>query len=172
MDFLKYYSGIIFIFHEVSWSNLVSGKWHADVFDCSSNHLYYVEMEKNRIGVNRWVNLLYKIHTRIFLSRVHLRGRSLTKFTKFAHYWLPNCPRLPYLVRHSFTGVIRKNNFQYHLLNYGSQEIIPFWCRCSILLGPTFVEIKNSFTKILLSFNSKNFRIICYWKKSGEDAPI
>ena len=57
-------------------------------------------------------------------------------------------------------------------LKYGSQEIIPFWCRCSILLGPTFVEIKNSFTETLLTFNSKNFRIICYWKKSDESAPI
>ena len=47
------------------------------------------------------------------------------------------------------------------LLKYGSQEIIPFWCRCSILLGPTFVEIKNSFTKTLLTFNSKdNFPVL------------
>ena len=56
------------------------------------------------------------------------------------------------------------------LLKYGSQEKNPFWCRCSILLGLTFVEIKKSFTETLVTFNSKNFRIICYWKKSDENA--
>ena len=57
----EFFLNHIFIFHVVSWSNLVPGKWHADVFDCSSNHLYYVEMEKNRIGINRWVNLLQRV---------------------------------------------------------------------------------------------------------------
>ena len=50
------------------------------------------------------------------------------------------------------------------LLKVASEEIIPLLCKCSILLGLTFVEIKNSFTKTLLVFNSKNFRTICYWK--------
>ena len=58
------------------------------------------------------------------------------------------------------------------MLKYGSQEKIPFCCRCSILLGPTFVEIKKSFTETLLTFNSKNFRIICYWKKSDKSVAI
>ena len=52
----------------------------------------------------------------------------------------------------------------YKLLKYGSQKKVPFWCRCSIFLSLTFVEIKKSFTKTLLVFNSKNYRIICYWK--------
>ena len=42
-------------------------------------------------------------------------------------------------------------------LKVASEEIIPLPCKCSILLGLTFVEIKNSFTKTLLVFNSKNF---------------
>ena len=50
-------------------------------------------------------------------------------------------------------------------LKVGSEEIIPSPCKCSSLLGLTFVDIKSSFTKMLLFFNSKNFRIICYWKK-------
>ena len=58
------------------------------------------------------------------------------------------------------------------LLKVASEEIIPLPCKCSILLGLTFVEIKNSFTKTLLVFNSKNFRIICYWKKTDESEPI
>ena len=58
------------------------------------------------------------------------------------------------------------------LSKYGSQEKIPFWCRCSTLLGPTFVEIKKSFTETLLTFKSKNFKIICYWKRSDESAAI
>ena len=58
------------------------------------------------------------------------------------------------------------------LLKVASEEIIPLLCKCSILLGLTFVEIKNSFTKTLLVFNSKNFRIICYWKKTDESEPI
>ena len=36
----------------------------------------------------------------------------------------------------------------------------------------TFVEIKKSCTKTLLVFNSKNFRIICYWKKTDKSEPI
>ena len=32
-----------------------------------------------------------------------------------------------------------------------------FCCRCSTFLSPTFVEIKNSFTRTLLTFNFKNF---------------
>ena len=58
------------------------------------------------------------------------------------------------------------------LLKVASEEIIPLLCKCSILLGLTFVEIKNSITKTLLVFNSKNFRIIWYWKKTDESEPI
>ena len=43
--------------------------------------------------------------------------------------------------------------------------------KCSILLGPTFVEIKESFTKTLLVFHSKNFRIFFYWKTTHESEP-
>ena len=57
------------------------------------------------------------------------------------------------------------------VLKYGSHEKVPFSCRCSILLGLTFVEIKNSFTKTLWVFDSKNFRIICYWRKTDESDP-
>ena len=39
-------------------------------------------------------------------------------------------------------------------------------------LSPTFVEIKNSFTRTLLTFNSKNFEIICYRKNTDENEPI
>ena len=44
--------------------------------------------------------------------------------------------------------------------------------KCSILLGPTFVKIKNFFTKTLLNYNSKTFRIFFYWKKSDESEPF
>ena len=37
-------------------------------------------------------------------------------------------------------------------LKVASEEIIPLPCKCSILLGLTFVEIKNSFTKNTFSF--------------------
>ena len=57
-------------------------------------------------------------------------------------------------------------------LKYGSQKKISFWCRCSTFLSPTFVEIKNSFTRTLLTFNSKNFGIICYRKNTDENEPI
>ena len=57
-------------------------------------------------------------------------------------------------------------------LKVASVEIIPLPCKCSILFGLTFVEIKNSFTKTLLVFNSMNFRIICYWKKTDESEPF
>ena len=57
-------------------------------------------------------------------------------------------------------------------LKYGSQEKVPFWCRCSIFLSLTFVEIKKSFSRTLLVFNSMNFRIICYWKYTDESEPI
>ena len=67
-------------------------------------------------------------------------------------------------------------NFDFYItdqiLKYGSQEKVPFCCRCSILFGLTFVEIKNSFTKTFLVFNSKNVRIICYWKKIDKSEPI
>jgi hypothetical protein len=39
-------------------------------------------------------------------------------------------------------------------LKYSSNEIIPSSCRCSILLGLTFVEIRKDFTKIFLIFKS------------------
>ena len=58
------------------------------------------------------------------------------------------------------------------LLKVASEEIIPLPCKCSILLGLTFVEIKNSFTKTLLDSNSKNFRMICYWKGTDESEPV
>ena len=57
-------------------------------------------------------------------------------------------------------------------LKYGSQEKVSFCCRCSIFLSLTFVEIKNSFTKTLLVFDSKNFRIIFYRKKTDENESI
>ena len=57
-------------------------------------------------------------------------------------------------------------------LKYGSQKKNSFFCRCSIFLSPTFVEVKNSCTRTLLTFNSKNFGMICYWKDTGENEPI
>ena len=59
-----------------------------------------------------------------------------------------------------------------HKLKVASEEIIPLACKCSILLRLTFVEVKNSSTKTLLVFNSKNFRIICFWKKTDKSEPI
>ena len=44
--------------------------------------------------------------------------------------------------------------------------------KCSILLGPTFVEIKKSFKETLLNFKSKNYKIFFYWKRSDESAAI
>ena len=58
------------------------------------------------------------------------------------------------------------------VLKYGSRKKNSFWCRCSTFLSPTFVEIKNSFTRTLLTFNSKNFGIICYQKNTDENEPI
>ena len=58
------------------------------------------------------------------------------------------------------------------ILKHGSQERVTLWCRCSSFLSLAFVEIKKSFTRTLLVFNSKNFRIICYWKKTDENEPI
>ena len=52
------------------------------------------------------------------------------------------------------------------LLKYGSQEKISFCCRCSSFLSLTFVEIKKSFTKMLLSINYRNFEIFFSWKKT------
>ena len=57
-------------------------------------------------------------------------------------------------------------------LKVASEEIIPLPCKCSILFGPTFVEIKNFFTKTLLDSNSKNFNIIFYWKKTDKSEPF
>ena len=51
-------------------------------------------------------------------------------------------------------------------LKYSSDQIIFFSCRCSILLGLTFVEIKKSFTKMLLSFNFRNFRIFFFLEEN------
>ena len=59
-----------------------------------------------------------------------------------------------------------------YILKVASEEILPLPCKCSILLSPTFVEIKNSFTKTLLDFNSKNFGIICYWKNTNQNERI
>ena len=59
------------------------------------------------------------------------------------------------------------------VLKYSSDQMIPFSCRCSILLGLTFVEIKKkSFTKMLLSFNFKNFRMFFSWKKTDKSEPM
>ena len=58
------------------------------------------------------------------------------------------------------------------VLKYGSQEKVSFWSRSSIFLSPAFVEIKKSFTKMLLSFNFKNFRIFFSWKKTDKSEPI
>ena len=69
----------------------------------------------------------------------------------------------PWLARIRFTRIS---------LKYGSQEKISLCCRCSSFLSPTFVEIKNSFTRTLLTFNSKNFGIICYRKNTDENEPI
>ena len=75
-----------------------------------------------------------------------------------------------------FAHYLAKKSFQKLqmtlLLKYGSQEKVSFWCRCSIFLSPTFVEIKKSFTKMLLSFNFKNFRIFYSWKKTDKNEPI
>ena len=53
-------------------------------------------------------------------------------------------------------------------LKYGFQEKVSYWCRCSIFLSPTFVEIKKCFTKMLLYFNFKIFRIFFSWKKTDK----
>ena len=58
------------------------------------------------------------------------------------------------------------------VLKYGSRKKISFCSRCSSFLSPTFVEIKNSFTRTLLTFNSKNFGIICYWKNTDQNKRI
>ena len=50
-------------------------------------------------------------------------------------------------------------------LKYGFQERGSFLYRCSRLLSPTFVEIKKSFTEMLLSFSFKNFRIFFLGRK-------
>ena len=65
---------------------------------------------------------------------------------------------------------IKANLFSF--LKVAPEEIILLSCKFYILLGLTFVEIKNSSTKIILFFNSKKFRIICYWKKTDESEPI
>ena len=57
-------------------------------------------------------------------------------------------------------------------LKSGSLKKTSFCCRCSTFLSPTFVEIKNSFIRTLLTFNSKNFGIICYQKNTDENEPI
>ena len=58
------------------------------------------------------------------------------------------------------------------LLKYGFQKKISFCSKCSSFLSPTFVEIKNSFTRTLLTFNSKNFGIICYRKNTDQNERI
>ena len=47
-------------------------------------------------------------------------------------------------------------------LKYGSQEKKSFCCRCSSFLSLTFVEIKESFTEMLLSINYRNFEIFFF----------
>ena len=59
-----------------------------------------------------------------------------------------------------------------NFLKYGSRNKISFCCRCSTFLSPTFVEIKNSFIRTLLAFNSKNFGILSYQKNTDEIKPI
>ena len=41
-----------------------------------------------------------------------------------------------------------------YLLKYSSGKVTSWSCKCSILLGLNFVEIKNSFTKMYLFFKS------------------
>ena len=65
-----------------------------------------------------------------------------------------------------------KYQSKWFVLKYGFQKKISFCCRCSSFLSPTFAEIKNSFTRTLLTFNSKNFGIICYRKNADENEPI
>jgi len=50
-----------------------------------------------------------------------------------------------------------------------SEEIIPLPCKCSILLGLTFVEIKNYFTKTLLVINFLLHHVFFTQKKTQED---
>ena len=64
-------------------------------------------------------------------------------------------------VWHVLTYVFSKQK-----LKYGSQEKISFCCRCSSFLSLTFVEIKKSFTEMLLSINYRNFEIFFSWKKT------
>ena len=58
------------------------------------------------------------------------------------------------------------SNIANELLKYGSQEKNSFCCRCSSFLSLTFVEIKKSFTEMLLSINYRNFEIFFSWKKT------
>ena len=47
-------------------------------------------------------------------------------------------------------------------LKYGAQEKFPFWCKCSIFLILTFLEIEKSFTKTFLILRIlKQFAIRC-----------
>ena len=73
---------------------------------------------------------------------------------------------------HCKVRTINIHRIYLYILKVASDKIIPLPCKYSILLCATFVEIKNSFTKTLLVFNSKNFRIIFYWKKTDESEPI
>ena len=57
----------------------------------------------------------------------------------------------------------------FSFLKYGSQEKFSFWCRYVLhLFESDFCKNKKSFTKMLLSFNFKNFRIFFSWKKTDK----
>ena len=58
------------------------------------------------------------------------------------------------------------------IIKVGSEEIGSSLCKCSPLLSLTFVEIKKILYKNTFDFNSKNIRIIYYWKKAHESQAI
>ena len=100
------------------------------------------------------------------------RGFSLSKLdaSKYAFQMLN------YLELSNQNYDCKKQKVEYYLskmfLKYGSRKKNSFCCRCSTFLSPNFVEIKNSFIRTLLTFNSKNFGIIYYQKNTDENEPI
>ena len=101
-------------------------------------------------------------------------GQKGAKFSPRSHWMTPlwNYGIVP-MLKSSYELPRNSQKLQIStLLKVVSEEIIPLPCKCSILLSPTFVEIKNSFTKTLLDSNSKNFRIFFYWKKTDESEPF
>ena len=84
-------------------------------------------------------------------------------------FW-PQVTECKKMVANKLDGICQKVCI--FVLKYSSDEMNSLSCKCSILLGLNFVKIKKSFTEMLLFFNSKNFRIICCWKKTCESEPI